>query len=148
MKKKISLINGPNLNLLGTRQPAIYGTATLDSILHMVSERAKQREYEVAAFQSNYEGAVIDAVQQAATTSNGLLINAGAYTHSSLAIRDALEHLSIPKVEVHLSNIHRREEFRRVSVLSPVVDGVICGFGAQSYLLGLEAVINLIEQIK
>lgn len=145
MKKEIALINGPNLNLLGTRNPEIYGTMSLAEIVENVTQLAKRSGFTVQHTQSNSEGEIIDAIQQAGRTSSGVLINPGAYSHTSIAIRDALECLTIPVIEVHLSNIYKRENFRRQSVVSEVVNGVISGFGPQGYTLALEALVELMK---
>ncbi len=145
-KHKILILHGPNLNLLGHREPKIYGYQTLADIDRLIKERASNLEIQVAAFQSNYEGQLIDRIQDARGNYNGIMINPGALTHYSYALRDSLTATGLPVVEVHLSNIHAREEFRRHSVISPVVTGVICGFGATSYLLGLEALLALIKK--
>jgi 3-dehydroquinate dehydratase II len=139
----IALINGPNLNLLGSRKPEVYGSTTLDEIVEQVRARAVELGFELRAFQSNSEGAIIDAIQQAGRTCAGLIINPGGYSFTSVAIFDALEAFEIPKVEVHLSNVFRREQFRHHSYASRVVHGVIAGFGAHSYILALEAVARL-----
>lgn len=138
---RILFLNGPNLNLLGRREPEIYGRTTLADIEAMVRRRAAERGVEVEFRQSNSEGELVDWIQQAAGRFDALVLNAGAYTHTSIALRDAIVAAGIPTVEIHISNVHAREEFRRNSVLAPVCRGVICGFGARSYLLGLEAAI-------
>lgn len=144
MPTQISLINGPNLNLLGTREPGIYGSATLEQIVETVTERAKPAGYTISAYQSNIEGALVDAIQAARQTSAAIIINAGGYTHTSVAIRDAISAVKLPTVEVHLSNVYARESFRHQSMLSAVVQGVICGFGPQSYELALDALIRIL----
>lgn len=138
---RILFLNGPNLNLLGRREPEIYGRTTLADIEAMVRRRAAEQGVQVEFRQSNSEGELVDWIQQAAGRFDALVLNAGAYTHTSIALRDAIAATGIPTVEIHLSNVHAREEFRRNSVLAPVCRGVICGFGARSYLLGLEAAI-------
>jgi len=138
---KILLVNGPNLNLLGTREPEIYGTATLGDIEHAVAGLAKELGAEIECFQGNGEGEIVDRLHAARGRVDAVLINPAAYTHTSVALRDAVVALGLPTVEVHLSNIHAREEFRRRSYLSDVVLGTIAGFGVQSYLLGLRALV-------
>lgn len=141
---KILVIHGPNLNLLGTREPEVYGTVTLQQIDEELTCLARELGGGVVTFQSNHEGVLVDRIQQAAQEGfDGLLINPAAYTHTSIAIRDALAASGLPIVEVHLSNIHRREEFRRHSHMAPVSMGQITGFGIQSYLLGLRALFSL-----
>ncbi|MEX2573094.1 MAG: type II 3-dehydroquinate dehydratase [Balneolaceae bacterium] len=136
---KILILNGPNLNLLGSRDENIYGSETLEQILKKVETAFPDLETEW--FQSNHEGELIDRIQQAEKSGfDGIVANWGGYTHTSVAIRDALETISIPRVEVHLSNIHGREEFRERSVTGRVMDGVITGFGSDSYILGIQAV--------
>lgn len=137
---KILVLHGPNLNLLGTREPDIYGRVTLERINAALEELASELGCQLTILQSNSEGVLIDAIQAAVGTFQGVLINPAAYTHTSVAIRDALSAVGLPVVEVHLSNIHRREEFRRHSHVAPVAVGQICGFGADSYLLGLRAI--------
>jgi 3-dehydroquinate dehydratase II len=142
---KILVLHGPNLNLLGTREPAIYGKLTLDEINSAISALALELGIEATIFQSNTEGALIDKIQSAIGSYDGILINPAAYTHTSVAIRDALSAAGLPTVEVHLSNIHSREEFRTKSYIAPVVVGQISGFGLDSYLLALRAVFNHIK---
>lgn len=134
---KIMVINGPNLNLLGQREPGVYGTRTLEQIEEDLGRLAQDTEIEVGFFQSNIEGELVDALQAAGLESDGVILNAGAYTHTSVAVRDAVAGIRVPVVEVHLSNPQAREEFRRVSLLSGVVAGSISGFGEQSYTLAL-----------
>ncbi|MCD8554069.1 type II 3-dehydroquinate dehydratase [Seleniivibrio sp.] len=136
---KILVVNGPNLNMLGRREKSIYGDATLDSICEGMKQRADGR-CELEFFQSNHEGDIIDMIQR--TDANGIIVNAGAYTHTSIAIRDAFLSVSIPFIEVHLSNVYKREEFRHYSYLSDIANGVIAGFGAQSYMLALDYFIG------
>ena len=135
----ILVLHGPNLNLLGRREPQIYGTLTLDEINLLVEEEAKRLAVKVFSFQSNQEGVLVDQIQEALGKHQGILINAGAYTHTSVAIRDAISAVKIPTVEVHLSNIYQREDFRHHSYIAPVAVGQISGFGAVSYKLGLQA---------
>jgi 3-dehydroquinate dehydratase-2 len=142
---RILLLNGPNLNTLGTREPEIYGTATLSDIEEAVTARAAAIGADVRAFQANSEGDLIDWLQREAPNAGGLIVNAGAYTHTSVALRDAIAACGVPTIEVHLSNVWRREEFRHESLLSPVVAGVIAGFGANSYLLAVDALARVIK---
>ncbi|MFZ5814833.1 MAG: type II 3-dehydroquinate dehydratase [Bacillota bacterium] len=142
---RVLVIHGPNLNLLGTREPQIYGSTTLAEIDAALAELGTQLGVAVEAFQSNHEGAIIDAIHGARGRVEGILINPGAYTHYSIAIRDALAGVGLPVVEVHLSNVYRREEFRHRSVIAPVVVGTIAGFGPDSYLLGLRALARQIQ---
>lgn len=144
--KQIALINGPNLNLLGTREPEQYGTVTLDNIVAEVRERAAKYSYSIWAVQSNHEGELVDAIQKAGKDCVGIVINPAAYTHTSVAIRDALAGVAVPAIEVHISNIYRREEFRRHSLISEVVIGVISGLGKQGYLSAVDALVELIKQ--
>ncbi len=137
----IAVLNGPNLNLLGVREPERYGTTTLAQIEGIVRGRAKELGVELSWMQTNHEGALVEAVQQLRGNAAGALINAAAYTHTSLALRDALLAVLVPFVEVHLSNVFAREEQRRHSLIADLAIGVVAGFGAQSYLLGLEALV-------
>ncbi len=137
---KILIINGPNLNMTGKREPEIYGSETLDDINAQIKAYAEKKKCSALFFQSNCEGAIVDAVQ--GFDGDGIILNAGAYTHYSYAISDALKMKKCKKVEVHMSNVFAREDFRSKSVLSPVVDGVICGFGKDSYMLAIDAVIG------
>ena len=142
-KKKILVINGPNLNLLGIREKTVYGTVTLAEIASMMDKEASDLGMDLDFIQTNHEGEIIDRIHSARGIYNVLIINAGAYTHYSIAIRDALKAVEIPAIEVHLSNIHAREEFRRKSVIAPVCCGQISGFGPDSYLLALKAAVSL-----
>jgi 3-dehydroquinate dehydratase-2 len=137
------VLHGPNLNLLGVREPGIYGSDTLETINQTLRELARELGCDLTIIQSNHEGMLVDAIQTALGTADGILINPAAYTHTSVAIRDALAAVGLPTVEVHLSNIHRREEFRRHSYIAPVAAGQISGFGRDSYLLGLRALFTL-----
>jgi len=139
MSKPIYVLNGPNLNLLGQREPEVYGHATLDDVRDRAAARAGQFSLDIEFRQSNTEGELVDWIQEARSKASGLIINAGAYTHTSVAILDALLTTDIPCVEVHLSNIFQREEFRHHSYLSSACIGVICGFGVKSYELAVEA---------
>ncbi len=141
----VMVIHGPNLNLLGRREPNIYGHGTLDELNKKIAETAQRLNIRVEIRQSNHEGEIIDLIQAAGGEFDGLIINAAAFTHYSLAIRDALAAIEIPAVEVHLSNIYQREDFRRQSVIAPVVRGQIAGFGPESYLLALRAAVALIN---
>lgn len=136
------VLHGPNLNLLGRREPGIYGSVTMEAINHLLEQEAKQLCCEVSALQSNHEGVLVDAIHNALGQHQGILINAGAYTHTSVALRDALAAVALPTVEVHLSNIYQREAFRHHSFIAPVAVGQISGFGAESYRLGLLALVN------
>lgn len=139
---KVLVLHGPNLNLLGTREPEIYGYTTLADINRMMAERAQAAGIAIEFFQSNHEGALVDAIQEARGRYDYIIFNAAAYTHYSIALRDAIAAVQIPVIEVHLSNIHKRETFRHTSVLAPVALGQICGLGADSYMAALEAVIR------
>jgi 3-dehydroquinate dehydratase II len=142
---QILILNGPNLNLLGEREPEVYGRQTLADINHELEQLAATRGAAIRAFQSNHEGALIDAIHEARNWANGILINPGAYTHTSYALRDAISGVKLPTVEVHLSNIQARESFRHHSVLTAVCLGQISGFGAYSYTLGLLALLRVLQ---
>lgn len=142
---RILIINGPNLNLLGTRDTGIYGTGTLEELQGYISKTFEQ--HKISFFQSNLEGEIIDKLQEAMVDgTQGLVTNLGAYTHTSVALRDALEPINFPKVEVHISNIHARETFREKSLTGEVMDGIITGFGKHSYILGVQAIEHLSNQ--
>lgn len=143
---RILLLHGPNLNLLGTREPDVYGAMTLDEVNRRVTAAAAQHGAELQTFQSNSEGALVDRLHQAMGQVNGVIFNPGAYTHTSVALRDAIAGTGLKIVEVHLSNVHAREEFRHNSLLAPVCVGQISGFGWRSYLLGLDAILGVIGQ--
>jgi 3-dehydroquinate dehydratase-2 len=143
-QKHVLVLNGPNLNLLGKREPSVYGSATLDDIVASLTVRAKELGLTVECRQSNHEGVMVDWLHEAqASGAHAVLLNAGAYTHTSIALLDAIRAIGIPVIEVHLSNPHAREAFRHTSWLAPAVKGTICGFGADSYLLALDAAARL-----
>ena len=144
--KKVLVIHGPNLNLLGTREPEIYGQTTLSDINTTLEKLGNRLGLAVETFQSNHEGAIVDKIQQAVSEQNGLVINPAAYTHTSIAIRDALAMLDIPIIEIHISNIYKREPFRHQSLISGVVTAQIKGFGVQGYFMALEALAKMIDQ--
>jgi 3-dehydroquinate dehydratase-2 len=145
--KKILVLHGVNLNMFGKRDPATYGTITLDEINRKLEELGKELGCAVETFQTNYEGAICEKIHQAHIDKvDAVLINAGAWTHYSYALRDALAILKVPIVEVHMSNIHARDEFRHFSVIAPLAKGQIAGFGLQSYLLGLRAAVELLQE--
>ena len=145
---KILFLNGPNLNLLGTREPEVYGRTTLADIEALVRQRAKDLGVEIEFRQSNLEGELVTWIQAAKGKFAAIVINAAAYTHTSVALRDAISAVGVSTIEIHLSNIHAREEFRHKSLIAPVCRGQICGFGAKSYLLGLEAAVDVNENNK
>ena len=142
MSHRLLLVHGPNLNLLGMREPEVYGHDTLDDINRRLLAWAEGQGIELCVVQSNHEGAIVDAIQDAATWANGIVINPGAYTHYSYAIWDAVAGVALPTIEVHLSNVHAREDFRHRSVIAPVCRGQICGLGWYGYLLALQSLSN------
>lgn len=142
---KILILHGPNLNLLGTREPDVYGSMTLDDINNKLFELGQELGAEVNSLQSNHEGVLIDALHDARTWAEGVVFNPGAYTHTSIALLDAISAIQIPVVEVHLSNVYAREEFRHVSMVSAVCKGKISGFGWRSYMLGLRALVDILK---
>ena len=146
MSLKILLINGPNLNMLGTREPEIYGADTLPELVAAIKAHGAERDIEVRDFQSNVEGEIVTAVQEARHWADGIMMNPGAYTHYSIAIRDAISAIDLPVIELHISNVHAREAFRHKSVLSAVCLGVIAGFGLDCYFLALEALRRLLTK--
>ena len=143
MIKKILVIHGPNLNLLGEREPGVYGNTNIETLNSNIIERAKEQGLECEIFQSNHEGAIIDTLHSARLQFDGIIINAGAYTHYSYAIRDAISAIKIPCVEVHISNVFARDEFRSKSVIAPVCKGSISGFGLNSYYLAVMALSDM-----
>ena len=146
--KRILVLHGPNLNLLGTREPEIYGSLTLDNINEILKTRAKELGVdEINFLQSNFEGELVEAIQKARGHYDFILLNAAALTHYSIALRDAIAAIPVPVIEIHLSNVHKREEFRHTSVISPVVMGVICGFGIDSYIAALEIAVRQLSKI-
>jgi 3-dehydroquinate dehydratase-2 len=145
MAKPIYVLNGPNLNLLGTREPEIYGKTTLADVQAACVHEAQKLGLPLEFRQSNHEGVLVDWIQEARDQSSGLILNAGAYTHTSVALHDALKSYHLPSIEVHISNPYRREPFRHTSYVSPTVTGVICGVGAQGYCLALQALAQLLK---
>ena len=143
--KKIIILNGPNLNLLGEREEAQYGNVTLKNIEKRCSNYANKNKINLSFFQSNIEGELVDQIQKSRKDQHGLIINAGGYTHTSVAIHDALKILKILSIELHISNIYNREEFRHNSLISKVAKGVICGFGAEGYIMSLKAMSKFLE---
>jgi len=139
MTRRVLVLNGPNLNLLGHREPDVYGADTLADIIAGLEQQAGSHDIEIEAFQSNHEGALVDALHDARERVDGVIFNPGAFTHYSIALRDAISAVSLPVIETHLSNVHAREEFRHHSVMSAVCLGVVCGFGANSYSVALHA---------
>jgi 3-dehydroquinate dehydratase-2 len=142
MAISILVLNGPNLNLLGIRQPDVYGRTTLADVEAMCAEKARALGIEIDFRQSNHEGTLVDWIHEAKGKHDGILINAGAYTHTSIALHDAIASVELPVAEVHISNIHKREEFRHLSYISKVSVGMICGFGTYGYLMGIDALVN------
>lgn len=142
---KILVIHGPNLNLLGSREPDIYGKATLENINEQIKSLASKEDIGIEIIQSNHEGEIVDHIGRAKDDFDLLLINPAAYTHTSVAIRDAISAIGIPAIEVHLSNIYSREEFRHTSLIAPVCHGQVSGFGMHSYILGLQAAIKMLK---
>jgi 3-dehydroquinate dehydratase-2 len=142
---KILILHGPNLNLLGTREPEVYGSLSLDDINNKLIDLGEELSVEVTCLQSNHEGELIDALQDAQTWAKGVVFNPGAYTHTSIALRDAISAIEIPVIEVHLSNVYAREEFRHTSMISAVCTGKIAGFGWRSYVLGLNALVEVLQ---
>lgn len=142
---KVLFLNGPNLNLLGTREPEVYGRLTLADVEAQVRNRAAELKLEVEFRQSNVEGELVNWIQEAKSKFQAIVINAAAYTHTSVALRDAISAVGVPTIEIHLSNVHAREDFRHKSLIAPVCRGQICGFGVKSYILGLEASIYVNE---
>ena len=146
MNIKIQIINGPNLNLLGKREPEIYGHVTMEQIETKTKEHSSKKNIDVDFYQSNVEGEIVNKIQDVSEKISGLIINAAAFTHTSVAILDALNTLTMPKIEIHLSNIYAREEFRHKSMISKSVNGVICGFGLNSYILAVDAIENILKK--
>lgn len=144
MRKKLLVIHGPNINLTGLRETGIYGKESIEDINNEILSYAAATGFECEIFQSNHEGGIIDKLHEARAGCDGVVLNAGAFTHYSYAIRDAISTIMIPVIEVHFSNIHAREEFRRVSVLAPVCAGQVCGFGKYSYMLAIDGMKNLL----
>ena len=145
MKHKIIVINGPNLNLLGEREKEKYGSVTLKSIEENCSNFSNKNNIELSFFQSNLEGELVDIIQKSRNKHDGVIINAAGYTHTSVSIRDALAILKVPKIELHITNIYNRENFRHKSLISNVVNGIICGFGPNGYLIALDALKNILK---
>lgn len=148
MEPKILIINGPNLNFLGIREPAVYGSDNFANLIQRLEERGKELQIRLEHFQSNSEGALVDRIQQAYGNTDYILINAGAYTHTSVALRDALSAVGIPFIEIHISNVHAREEFRHHSYLSDKAKGVIVGFGTDGYFYALDKAVKELHSVK
>lgn len=146
MTRRVLVLNGPNLNLLGTREPEVYGADTLDDVLDRMRRHVEGRDVELRSVQSNVEGELVDALHEARAWADGVVFNPGAYTHYSVALRDAISGTGLAVVETHLSNVHAREEFRHRSVLAAVCVGVVAGFGADSYLLALDGLLGHVER--
>ena len=146
MKNKIIIINGPNLNLLGEREKEKYGSITLQKVEKMCFDHAKALNINLEFFQSNIEGEIVEKIQNSRNTRNGLIINAGGYTHTSVAIHDALKILNIPKIELHITNIYNREDFRHKSLISKIANGIICGFGIEGYVMALKAMKTYLKK--
>lgn len=144
-KKRLFLINGPNLNMLGKREPDTYGKKSLEDVVTLVEHVAADQGYEVTSFQSNHEGDLVDWIQRAEEEAEGIIINPAAYTHTSIALRDAISAISKPVVEIHISNVHERESFRHISMLAPVCSGQVVGFGIDGYRLAALGMIQKIE---
>ncbi len=145
MKNKVIVINGPNLNLLGEREKDKYGKISLQDVENNCKEFSKKNEIQIEFFQSNIEGEIVNAIQNSRDKQDGLIINAGGYTHTSVAIHDALKVLKIPIIELHITNIYNREEFRHKSLVSKVAKGIVCGFGTNGYIMALDAIKKIIE---
>ena len=146
---RLLVINGPNLNFLGIRERGIYGSSNFESLLQMLDDKAKQLHVELETYQSNVEGELINRIQQAYFDQvDGIIINPGAYTHYGYALRDALASITVPKIEVHISNVHKREEFRHISVTAPVCTGQIVGLGLRGYELAMEAIVQMLREEK
>lgn len=145
MTKKIAVLNGPNLNLLGSREPDTYGSTTLDEIRQMVIDRSNEHQIDVDFRQTNIEGELVDWIQETGASCDGIILNAAAYTHTSIALHDAVAAIKAPVIEVHLSNVFAREEYRHHSYISDVAVGVICGFGADGYVLAVDAIASMLR---
>tara|TARA_Y100000816_G_C25998604_1_gene521690 strand:- start:370 stop:810 length:441 start_codon:yes stop_codon:yes gene_type:complete len=146
MKNKIIVINGPNLNLLGEREKSKYGNTTLNNLKEQCVDYAKKNDLSVNFYQSNIEGEIVEKIQEARNNMDGLIINAGGYTHTSVAIHDALKILKIPIIELHITNIYNREDFRHKSLISGVASGIICGFGINGYFMSIDALKNIFKK--